>query len=100
MVEFVFEPSTTIPVLCWLFAGAALGTLSGLTPGLHANNFALLLAGFALSGDFAISRVLLLRPPPRGRHVSRFTPTSSLGKKVGDGSPCRLVVHRDTVVQQ
>ena len=47
MVEFVIEPSRTLPILGWLFAGTTLGTLSGLTPGLHANNFALLLAGFA-----------------------------------------------------
>lgn len=49
MVEFVIEPSRTLLILGWLFAGVVLGTLSGLTPGLHANNFALLLAGFAPS---------------------------------------------------
>ncbi|MFT4945919.1 MAG: putative membrane protein [Natronomonas sp.] len=47
MVEFVVDPSLSLRVLAFLGAGAALGTLSGLTPGLHANNFALLLAGFA-----------------------------------------------------
>ncbi|WP_436902905.1 tripartite tricarboxylate transporter permease [Halovenus halobia] len=47
MVEFVFTPETTLTVLAFLFAGVALGTCSGLVPGLHANNFALLLAGFA-----------------------------------------------------
>lgn len=47
MVEFVIAPSLTLSILGCLCAGAALGTLSGLTPGLHANNFALLLAGFA-----------------------------------------------------
>ncbi|SDQ92175.1 tripartite tricarboxylate transporter permease [Natronobacterium texcoconense] len=48
-VEVVVDPALTIQLLAWLLAGAALGTLSGLVPGLHANNFALLLAGFAPS---------------------------------------------------
>lgn len=37
----------TLVTLAFVMAGILLGTLSGLTPGLHANNFALLLAGFA-----------------------------------------------------
>ncbi|WP_137289989.1 tripartite tricarboxylate transporter permease [Natronorubrum halophilum] len=48
-VEFVAEPSLTLQLLAWIGAGAALGCCSGLVPGLHANNFALLLAGFAPS---------------------------------------------------
>ena len=40
-------PETTVAVLGFVLAGIALGTASGLVPGLHANNFALLLAGFA-----------------------------------------------------
>ena len=54
MVEFVFTPTATLTVLAFLSGGVALGTLSGLVPGLHANNFALLLAGFAPAGGFAI----------------------------------------------
>ena len=42
-----FTPVTTLITLAFILAGVVLGTLSGLTPGLHANNFALLLAGFA-----------------------------------------------------
>jgi len=38
--------ATTLTLAC-IAGGVALGTASGLTPGLHANNFALLLAGFA-----------------------------------------------------
>lgn len=41
------SPEITVLTLGCIGAGVALGTLSGLTPGLHANNFALLLAGFA-----------------------------------------------------
>ncbi|ELY52281.1 tripartite tricarboxylate transporter permease [Natronorubrum bangense] len=48
-VEFVTDPATTLQLLAWILGGAALGGLSGLVPGLHANNFALLLAGFAPS---------------------------------------------------
>jgi len=40
-------PETTLAVVGFVCAGIALGTMSGLVPGLHANNFALLLAGFA-----------------------------------------------------
>lgn len=40
-------PETTAITLAFVLGGIFLGTLSGLTPGLHANNFALLLAGFA-----------------------------------------------------
>jgi putative membrane protein len=42
-----FAPKTTLITLGFVLGGIALGTCSGLVPGLHANNFALLLAGFA-----------------------------------------------------
>ncbi len=48
-VEFVAQPTVTVQLLAWVLAGAALGSLSGLVPGLHANNFALVLAGLAAS---------------------------------------------------
>jgi len=40
-------PEQTLVLLVFVFGGVVLGTISGLVPGLHANNFALLLAGFA-----------------------------------------------------
>ena len=40
-------PGTTLSTLGFVLAGIGLGTISGLVPGLHANNFALLLAGVA-----------------------------------------------------
>ncbi|WP_254765102.1 tripartite tricarboxylate transporter permease [Natrinema marinum] len=48
-LEFVAQPALTVQLLVWVLAGSALGTCSGLVPGLHANNFALLLAGIAPS---------------------------------------------------
>ncbi|WP_254523058.1 tripartite tricarboxylate transporter permease [Natrinema caseinilyticum] len=48
-VEFVFQPSLALQLLAWVLAGSLLGCCSGLVPGLHANNFALLLAGVAAS---------------------------------------------------
>ncbi|ELY99030.1 hypothetical protein C482_10751 [Natrialba chahannaoensis JCM 10990] len=48
-VELVTDPALTLQLLAWTLAGASLGSLSGLVPGLHANNFALLLAGIAAS---------------------------------------------------
>jgi putative membrane protein len=48
-VEFVGDPALTVQLFAWILAGSLLGTLSGLVPGLHANNFALLLAGVAAS---------------------------------------------------
>jgi len=46
-VEVVVDPATTATALAFVAGGIALGTASGLTPGLHANNFALLLAAVA-----------------------------------------------------
>ncbi|WP_135534110.1 tripartite tricarboxylate transporter permease [Halostella pelagica] len=40
-------PERTVAVLAFVLGGVALGTVSGLTPGLHANNFALVLAAAA-----------------------------------------------------
>jgi putative membrane protein len=45
--DLVVTPSATAVLLAFALGGVALGTLSGLTPGLHANNFALLLASVA-----------------------------------------------------
>ena len=45
--EVVVDPRLTVAVLGWAAAGVILGTVSGLIPGLHANNFALVLAGIA-----------------------------------------------------
>ncbi|WP_129116431.1 tripartite tricarboxylate transporter permease [Halegenticoccus tardaugens] len=47
--RLVFDPEFALGVVAFAFAGIALGTVSGLTPGLHANNFALLLASAAAS---------------------------------------------------
>lgn len=46
-LEVVVDPGFAIRLLGWVLAGSALGTLSGLVPGVHANNFALVLAGIA-----------------------------------------------------
>ena len=43
-VTVVTEPGTAVVALGFVLGGVMLGTLSGLIPGLHANNFALLLA--------------------------------------------------------
>ena len=49
LVRPVVDPAFTAAALAFLCGGVTLGTLSGLVPGLHANNFALLLAGLAPS---------------------------------------------------
>ncbi len=46
-VELSADPGLAGPALAFVLGGAALGTISGLIPGLHANNFALFLAGIA-----------------------------------------------------
>jgi len=51
-VRPVVAPEFAAGLLAFLLGGAALGTVSGLVPGLHANNFALLLAGFAADAPF------------------------------------------------
>ena len=43
----VVAPEAALPALGFVLGGIALGTVSGLVPGLHANNFALLLAAVA-----------------------------------------------------
>ncbi|MBZ6493744.1 tripartite tricarboxylate transporter permease [Natrinema longum] len=48
-VEIGFQPALTGQLLAWVIAGSLLGCCSGLVPGLHANNFAFLLAGIAPS---------------------------------------------------
>ncbi|MDZ5810443.1 tripartite tricarboxylate transporter permease [Halorubrum sp. AD140] len=49
LVRPVVDPAFAAAALAFLCGGVTLGTLSGLVPGLHANNFALLLAGLAPS---------------------------------------------------
>jgi len=46
-VELLFRPGVTAVALGFVVAGIGLGTISGLTPGIHANTFALLLAAVA-----------------------------------------------------
>ena len=62
LVRPVVEPGFAAAALACLFGGVALGTASGLVPGLHANNFALLLAGLAPSapGDPLLVGVAML----------------------------------------
>lgn len=48
-IKIVLEPAMALHVVGFVFGGVLLGTISGLTPGLHANNFALLLASVAPS---------------------------------------------------
>ena len=48
-MEVTLAPRATAVALGFVAGGVALGTLSGLVPGLHANNMALLLAGVAPS---------------------------------------------------
>lgn len=49
VLESLVDPALSAQLVAWVLAGAALGSCSGLIPGLHANNFALLLAGVAPS---------------------------------------------------
>ncbi|PSP86274.1 hypothetical protein BRC83_00995 [Halobacteriales archaeon QS_1_68_17] len=46
-VRIVFAPSAAVLAVTFVGGGVALGTVSGLVPGLHANNFALFLAAAA-----------------------------------------------------
>lgn len=46
-LELGIAPTTSAGLLAYMFLGIALGTCSGLVPGLHANNFALFLASVA-----------------------------------------------------
>ncbi len=61
-VELVLAPGRTGAILGYVLFGIALGTCSGLIPGLHANNFALLLASLVviLPGDPLLVGVAML----------------------------------------
>ncbi|SEO70811.1 Tripartite tricarboxylate transporter TctA family protein [Halogranum amylolyticum] len=61
-VSVAADPATSLAVVGFAVGGVALGTLSGLVPGLHANNFALLLAAVASSvpGPPRLVRVAML----------------------------------------
>jgi len=48
-MDITLAPRATALALCFLSVGVLLGTASGLVPGLHANNMALLLGGIAPS---------------------------------------------------
>ena len=48
-LQAVVDPGSLLPFVGFALGGVALGTASGLVPGLHANNFALLLAATAAS---------------------------------------------------
>lgn len=43
-VRFVFDPGSGVAAVCFITGGILLGTISGLTPGLHVNALAMLLA--------------------------------------------------------
>ena len=49
LLQAVVDPGSLLPFVGFALGGVALGTASGLVPGLHANNFALLLAATAAS---------------------------------------------------
>jgi putative membrane protein len=61
-LQVVFDPYWTLSFVCFAVGGVGLGTASGLVPGLHANNFALLLASLAssLPGDPLLVGVAML----------------------------------------
>jgi putative membrane protein len=61
-LQVVFDPYWTLSFVCFAVGGVGLGTASGLVPGLHANNFALLLAALAssLPGDPLLVGVAML----------------------------------------
>jgi putative membrane protein len=46
-IRLLFDPATAATLSAFVLGGVALGTVSGLVPGLHANNFALVLAAVA-----------------------------------------------------
>ena len=48
-MDLVVAPRSSVTALCFVLGGVGLGTASGLVPGLHANNVALVLAGVAPS---------------------------------------------------
>lgn len=71
-VRLVFEPERTLLFCGFLAGGVALGTISGLTPGIHANTFALLLAGVAPYRDYVSDFIAHVRQQTWVDAVPRF----------------------------
>ncbi|WIV66499.1 tripartite tricarboxylate transporter permease [Natrialbaceae archaeon AArc-T1-2] len=94
-VEVVVEPSFAGQLLAWTLAGAALGAVSGLVPGLHANNFALLLAGIvpALPGQPLLVGVAMLSAGVVHTFVNAV-PAMALGVPDAEMAAIALPAHR------
>jgi len=89
------DPSRSLSVLAFLAGGVALGTVSGLTPGLHANTFAVLLAGIAPSVPGPTSAVAAAVLAAGTVHTFLdIVPALALGVPDGAMAPTALPGHR------
>ncbi len=94
-VDVVVMPSLGVWLLGATLAGTALGTISGLIPGLHANNFALLLASAAamLPGDPLVIGVAMLAAGVTHSFLN-VVPTLAIGVPDAEMAPMALPGHR------
>jgi len=94
-VDVVVMPSLGVWLLGATLAGTALGTISGLVPGLHANNFALLLASAAavLPGDPLVIGVAMLAAGVTHSFLN-VVPTLAIGVPDAEMAPMALPGHR------
>ncbi len=94
-LDAVVMPSLGLWLLAATLAGTALGTVSGLVPGLHANNFALLLASAAavVPGDPLVVGVAMLAAGVTHSFLN-VVPTLAIGVPDAEMAPMALPGHR------
>jgi hypothetical protein len=83
-IRLTVDPAEALLFCGFLAGGVALGTVSGLTPGIHANTFALVLAGLAPLGDCVSPSFQHMRIRRRVTDVSRYSLTIPTSKKMRD----------------
>jgi putative membrane protein len=93
--DVAFAPELAFSTLAFVLGGVALGTISGLTPGLHANNFALLLASAAssISGPPALVAAAMLAAGVVHTFLD-IVPALALGVPDAAMAPSALPGHR------
>jgi Predicted membrane protein len=95
MIRLVADPGFAAATVLWIAAGVVCGSLSGLVPGLHANNFALVMATVApsIGADPLLVGTAMLAAGVVHTFVD-IVPTLALGVPDGSTAVAALPGHR------
>lgn len=94
-VEFVVDTRFLLLIIGAVVAGILLGSISGLIPGLHANNFALVLAGIVGSIEFdpLLGGIMMLTAGVTHSFIN-VVPALAIGVPDAEMAPMALPGHR------